>query len=271
MKQLVFVAVAGLCSAASALAQEGALAPTAPIVPAPVLQNGNVLNSATGRAGGSRLFPAPKWSLLRSPMAASSADAAALPPDYVPALPPPGAVPGAGVAVPAGACADGGCAPGHGRSCWQRFKQWLCFQYSPSDLPKCQPTPYITPLQGLFPCAGCGCGGNVGAPPGQLAPWPSSPPPGQPLSPGPAPVVPPAPPAPRGAKPLPVPTPLRNGAGVMPPRGTSGSATIPSLSRTAPAPVSANPSTAGYRATNWNANAWKSAGGAVVPASGSQK
>jgi hypothetical protein len=270
MKRFVFVAVAGLCSAAPALAQEGPLAPTSPVVPAPVLQNGNVLNSSTGKAGGSRLLPAPKWSPLRSPVSASSPDVSAPPPGYVPAVPPGGVVPGpvAGVAMPPGSCADGNCGTGR-RSCLQRFKTWLCFQYSPSDLPRCQPTPYITPLQGLFPCAGCGGGGGLGAPPAPLLPWPPRPV-AQPLPPGAEPPVPPMPqPTPPNAKPLPAPMPLRD-AGVMPPRGTSGGAVAPAGLRAAP--VSVNSTGSGYNSTSWKANSWKSSSPyGIVPAAGTQK
>jgi hypothetical protein len=271
MKRFVLVAVAGLCSAAPALAQQGPLAPTSPVVPAPVLQNGSVLNSSTGKPGGARLLPALKWSPLRSPVSGSPADAAAPPPGYVPVVPPAGAGPAAGVALPPGPCPDGSCAPGHGRSCWQRLKTWLCFQYSPSDLPKFQPTPYITPLQGLFPCAGCGCGGGLGAPPAPLRPWPPVAVP-QPLPPGAEPVTPPMPqPTPPGANPLPAPMPLPTGAGFMPPRGTSGGAVAPAgLLRAAP--VSVNPTGSGYNATTWRTNSWKpSSPYGVVPAAGAQK
>jgi hypothetical protein len=272
MKRFVFVAVAGLCSAAPMLAQEGPLAPTSPVVPAPVLQSGGVANPAAGKSGVMKFLAAPKWSPLRSPVSAGSGDATALPPDYTPALPPPrpAVLPGAGVAMPAGSCPDGSCA-GHRGSCWQRLKQWACFQYSCSDLPKCQPTPYITPLQGMFPCAPCGCGGNLGARPAPLLPWPPGPPPAQPLpaavDPNTAPMPQPKPP---GGQPLPQPMPLPTGAGAMPPRGTSGGATAPAgFARAKPAPVSVNPNAGRYQATNWNT--WNSAPSGVVPASGAQK
>jgi hypothetical protein len=187
-------------------------------------------------------------------------------------LPPPGAVPGAGVALPPGACPDGNCA-GHGRSCLQRFKQWLCFQYSCSDLPKCQPTPYITPLQGMFPCTPCGCGGNVGAPPARPLPWPAGGAPAQPQPPV-DPNAPPMPqPKPPGGQPLPQPLPLPTGAGVMPPRGTQGAAAAPAgAARATAAPVSVNPNAGRYRAPSWNSSAWKpTSAGPVVTASGTQK
>src|SRR5436190_1819791 len=67
-------------------------------------------------------------------------------------------------------CGPTGCgraAPN--RSCWARVKAFLCYHESPTDIPTCRPTPYVTPLMGMFPCtgaAGCGtgCGGGYGYP-----------------------------------------------------------------------------------------------------------
>ncbi len=255
MRRFVFVAVAGLCSTVPTFAQEsGYLAPTAPVVPAPVLHNGSVLNSSTGKPGVSRFLASPKWSPLRSPVTASSTGATALPPGYVPTQ-------DAGMVVSAGSCPDGRCGSRHGHSCWQRLKTWLCFRYSSSDVPKFQPTPYVTPLQGMFPCEGYSCGGNIGAPPGLLRPWPPTPE-AQPL-PATGPASPPMtePVSPR-ATPLPTPLPLRD-AGVMPPRGTAGGAIVP---------TAVIPTTSGYNVTSWKANTWKSsAPSAVVPASGTRR
>jgi hypothetical protein len=61
MKRLYIAAVAGLCAVGSAGAQDGGLAPTAPVVPAPVLQHG-------GPADGRRPFTSGAWSPVRSPV-----------------------------------------------------------------------------------------------------------------------------------------------------------------------------------------------------------
>lgn len=67
---------------------------------------------------------------------------------------------------PTPACAAGGCAGGDDRSCWERFKGWLCFRQTPVKLPR-TPTARITPAYTYFPCVdrpGGGCSsGNCGA------------------------------------------------------------------------------------------------------------
>src|SRR5438132_14392331 len=89
MKRWYLVAaVAGLWPVADLRAQEG-LAPTAPVVPAPVLQNGNVLTptgSGWGSPNGMRPFAAAKWSPFRNPATASTVEPTA--PTYVQSLPP---------------------------------------------------------------------------------------------------------------------------------------------------------------------------------------
>lgn len=161
MKRLYMVAaVLGLWSCAAG-AQEG-LAPTVPVVPAPVLQNGKVVTPPGGGWGrsDSRPFATSQWSPFRNPATASvvqPASSAAV----VPQLPLP-----TGVSTPDAAnCGPGGCASGgRNRSCWSKLKAFLCYHDSPTDAPKCRPTPYITPLIGMFPCtpvgsAGCASGG----------------------------------------------------------------------------------------------------------------
>jgi hypothetical protein len=232
MRRLVFAAVAGLCTVAPARAQDGAFAPTLPVIPAPALPGVTVAPTggtpSAGRAV-SRPFAASKWSPVRSPVVAASGMPAPVTP-ATPATAPLPALPPGAVIPYGGSCADGACGREH-RSCGQQLKAWLCFRYSPSDLPKCQPTPYITPLQGMFPCVGCGRGSGVGAPPAQ-------PPIFAPIGPDgvvPGTVVEPAPPMPQPAPPkgvpLPVPQPLppNKGAGPveMPPRGTTGGAFAP--------------------------------------------
>jgi hypothetical protein len=71
------VAVAGLWPVAELRAQEG-LAPTAPVVPAPVLKNGNVLAPSDGNGWGSnpRMFSVAKWSPFRNPATASTVEPA---------------------------------------------------------------------------------------------------------------------------------------------------------------------------------------------------
>ena len=63
--------------------------------------------------------------------------------------------------------ADGGGSGG--RSAWQRFKQWLCYQPTTRDaLPRFQPHPYVGPVTGTFPCRaeGTGAGGFAATGPG---------------------------------------------------------------------------------------------------------
>lgn len=190
MKRLYIAALAGLCAAGPAGAQDAGLAPTAPTVPPPVLQPG-------AGAGSARNL----WSPLRSPVA-----------------------PDAGYVVPAGACGPAGCAPDN-RACWERVKAWLCFNYSPSGLPKMRPAPYVTPIQGLFGCSsgsGCAtpCGAGGGAAGGN---YPVQPPP----------VIPAPPQMPAPARPA--------GTGLMPPRGSGGAAVAaPTTWTTPPAVVPAS-------------------------------
>lgn len=179
MRRLYLVAaVVGLWPVA-APAQEG-LAPTAPVVPAPVLQNGNVMTpggSGWG-TGGPRLFTSSKWSPFRNPATASPVEPTAAyayaQPQSQPLPPLPSGLSGLGGsagATPDANCGPAGCGkPGRDRSCWTRLKAFFCFHDSPTELPKCRPTPYITPLQGMFPCTagaagcgtGCGTGGSYG-------------------------------------------------------------------------------------------------------------
>ncbi len=208
MKRLYLAAVAGLCSVVPLSAQEGALAPTAPVVPAPVLQNGSLVSPSGGNGwgAGSRPFAPAKWSPFRNPATASVTDpvvpsAAA----YGHALPP---LPAGVSGVEAASCGPAGCGQaGRSRGCWEHLKAWLCYHPSKTDLPKCRPTPYVTPLQGMFPCtsvAGCTTGCAVGTPVyGQPQPVPQGLPMPQPVPPG-----------------------ATAGAVMMPPRGQQGTATL---------------------------------------------
>jgi hypothetical protein len=249
MKRWYLAAVAGLWSFAPVSAQEGSLAPTAPVVPTPVLQNGSLSSPSGGGNGGasSRMFAPTKWSPFRNPATASVTEpitpSAA---SYSHALPPLpagiGVVDGSGGAA---GCGTGGCSTGagHNRACWERMKAWMCFHPSKTGLPKLQPTPYQTPLLGMFPC-GSGPGGCAAVstlyPPvaGQLplqAGYPGQPP-GQPLG-QPQPYTPPM------GQPMPQPG---AGAVMMPPRGAQGAALQPTWQgRVTPAP--ADPGIAGYR------------------------
>lgn len=216
MKRLYLAAVAGLWSVAPLSAQEGALAPTAPVVPAPALQNGSLLAPAGGTggwgAGGSRTMALTKWSPFRNPATASASDPVApSAAGYGHPLPP----------LPAGVgdgpCGTSGCGhAGRERVGWDRVKAWLCYHPSKTELPKLRPTPYVTPLQGMFGCtsaAGCAAGCASGAPvSGQPQPQ------GQPM-------------------PQPVPPGTGAGAVAMPPRGPQGIALQPTWQgRTPPAP-----------------------------------
>lgn len=194
MNRLYIAAVAGLCAVAPVRAQERPLAPTAPVVPAPMLQNGSVV-APVGVAwapGVARPFANNTWSPVRSPVVAGDSV-------YTGSLPVAGA-----------ACGPTGCGPaGCGRDglSWDRLKSWLCFNYSPSGLPKRTPTPYITPLQGLFSCSsGAGCAPCAANGPALLGPAPVG------LPPAPAPMQMPVPMKPPGTA----------GAVLMPPRGATG-------------------------------------------------
>lgn len=156
-RKLWAAAVAGLVACGAVVSQDGRLAPTAPLVPAPVLTNGGVRAPAAGNWGNGekRAFAPNNWSPLRSPVGPAAAEAPAVPAHGGYVVPPPPA------GVPVGACGPDGCAPancGRDRSCWAKFKSWLCYAPSKTELPKLNPTPYVTPLQGMFHCptpAGC--------------------------------------------------------------------------------------------------------------------
>jgi hypothetical protein len=206
-----------------------------------VVQDGKLINPAGGRGTwgattGPRLL---SFSRLTSGRASTTVMEPVAPAysQPLPPLPP-------GVGGPDGRCGAGGCAPaGHGRArdgfCWDRLKAWLCYAPSKSDLPKCKPTPYITPLQGMFPCVpgayGCGACAN-----GQYGPnghYPA----GQPLP----------PPMPQpGAQPPPNPMPLpagtSAGAVLMPQRAAQAAPPAPTYQgKATPAAVSAR--IPGYR------------------------
>jgi|GEM_PF-3160480 len=284
MKRLVWkwtiVAVAGVCSFGSVAAQEGTLAPTAPVVPAPMIQGGKLINpsgdqGSWGASNTSQIFSAPRWSPFRNSVRATTDPTAPMVPAApgtvttgVP-MPPP---PVAGIGVPDGTCGPGGCAPGgHGRSgmCWSRFKAWMTYHPSNTDLPRCHPTPYITPLLGMFPCpggyGGYGCGGCAngsypayGPPVGPASGAPSAvPPTGYPLG-QPQPYLP---------QPMPQPGPMGGSAGpvMMPQRGTQGTALTPTWQGRVtqmPAAAPGSPGIAGYR---FAAPEWMN--GSVTPAS----
>ena len=168
MKRLYLAAVAGLWSVAPLPAQEGVLAPTAPVVPAPTLHNGALLAPAGGAggwgAGGSRVMPLAKWSPFRNPATASATDPVAPAAGYAHPLPP---LP-AGVGGADASCGPNGCGhAGRERLGWDRVKAWLCYRPSKTEMPVLRPTPYVTPLQGMFACTpagGCATGCASGPP-----------------------------------------------------------------------------------------------------------
>jgi hypothetical protein len=170
MKRLVaIVLLAALTPAPAALAdhQPGTPVPTAPSVPAPVLEKGGMVIPAGGVA---RVHP-PVRERVAVARTATAAPTMPLPTGYAPP------------AAPAAGCAPGGCAPadcGPARTrgaCLDRFKAWLCFQPTAGcALPKLQPHPYVGPITGVYYCnsaggcatgasgcpAGDGCGGRLG-------------------------------------------------------------------------------------------------------------
>ena len=236
MKRYLIAAVAvSLGAGGAARAQDGGLAPTAPVVPTPILQNGNVLTPSGGTApwagsGSPRMFSSTRWSNRGN--AAGDPTMQMAPSGYAYALPP---LP-AGVGSVNAACGTGGCAPGNrGGLNWNRLKAFLSYHPSRTNIPTWQPTPYITPLQGMFPCssaAGCTTGCAPGGYPYGQQPYGQQPYYGQPQ-----------PNTPPMAQPMP---PGSAGAVTMPSRGTQGIAVPPTWQgRTQPAP--ATPGIAGYR------------------------
>ncbi len=204
MKRFYIAAVVGLCAVAPGLAQEGALAPTVPVVPSPMLQNGNLVAPAGGSWGtsGSRVFSHTTWSPVRSPVVASETSYATT--GYaVPPLP-------TGVGSVNGQCGPTTCGTVRSGVNWDRLKAWLCYHPSKTELPRLQPAPYVTSIRGMFSCAsGSGCAPGSSAQPAFIPPAPSM-------------MTPPA-----GA-----------GAVMMPPRGTQGAAVQPTWQgRTLPAPA----------------------------------
>lgn len=267
MKRLVWkwaiAAVAGFCSLGPVMAQEGVLAPTSPVVPAPVIQGGKLINPSGGQgswgaSNTSQMFSAPRWSPFRNSVSATATDPVAPMVSLAPGAPIPGAPipppPVVGVGTPNGSCEAGGCgSDGRVRSkmSWSRLKAWMTYHHSNTDLPRFHPTPYVTPLMGMFPCPGGGYGGcgscangsypAYGPPVGPANGVPSAAPPtGYPLG-QPQPYLP---------QPMPQPGSVgRSGAGpvMMPQRGVQGAALTPTWQgRITPMPAS-NPGIAGYR------------------------
>jgi hypothetical protein len=244
MKRFWLAAVAVLCSFAQLSAQEGTLAPTTPIVPAPVFNNGKLLAPAGGNAwgsGDSKLFSRTTWSPVRNPVVPADGGnfmpAPATGYSPMPPLPQHGGLDGK--------CGTPGCGTVRDGMSWDRLKAWLCYQPSKSELPKLRPAPYVTPLQGMFPCVsanGCntGCGTTSGAH------YPAMQSPAMPMP---------------GVQPMPKPMPPAIGASpvVMPPRGTAGMVTQPTVQPTwqgRTAPATSGTGIAGYRfATPENRNA----------------
>jgi hypothetical protein len=249
MKRFVIAALAAGLWSASARADDGALAPTAPVVPVPVVQDGKLLGGPetwSGRAGGTRLLSASRWSPFRSSTAATADPMMTepVPPGPVvgPATPAPYHLPPlpAEVGGADGMCGTAGCGPtGCGRARrgldLARLKAWLCFHYSPTDLPKCRPTPYVTPLLGMFPCTPYAC--HPGCAPGGCGFVP--PPPG-------APALPPHQTPPQQMPP-PMPPPQPGTGVTMPLRGTQGATVLPTWQGRAPAATSGDTGIRGYR------------------------
>jgi hypothetical protein len=206
MKRYALVIVAAGLWSVAPVSADGGVAPTVPVVPAPVLQNGKLLNgpgSWMGFARGSRVLTPTRLggrdsapSAMSEPM--GSPNASATPQYHMPPLP-------EGVGGWDGKCGSAGCArPARGGLDLNRVKAWLCYHPSNTELPKCKPTPYITPLQGMFACtsAGCGAGCSTNCAHGGFAPPPMAEPP----KPMPTPMIPPA---------------VNASSVVMPPQGTA--------------------------------------------------
>ncbi|QJW97966.1 hypothetical protein [Frigoriglobus tundricola] len=233
MKRWYLVAVAGLWSFAPLSGQEGTLAPTAPMVPAPVLQGGspgspNGTGAWSTGSGGTRTFSLTKWAPFRSPATASTTEPMATSAaTYGQPLP-------ASAIVSGGACGAGGCSPidghrSHERMTWSHLKAWMCYHPSNTEMPRCRPTPYTTSPVGMYACSsvggGCGTGCASGCAAGPLVIHGGQP---------------------QGA---PMPPPAQPGAGAvgsMPPRGVQGGA-APTTWQTRTTPAPTTPGIAGYR------------------------
>jgi hypothetical protein len=173
MKRLAALLLVGLSQGAPARAADLAPAtpiPTAPQVPAPAFdqKSGQVVRASA------------TWRVL-GPVRdrAGYVGDTAPPPAAVPAMPPPTGMPVPTGFAPGGACAGpecGTCATGCGKrgACYERFKQWLCFQPTTRDaLPKLNPHPYVGPVVGIFPCTSkglCGTGHGAGCATGACPP-----------------------------------------------------------------------------------------------------
>jgi hypothetical protein len=231
MKRFLVAVLASFCTHPVLFAQTGMLAPTVPVVPSPVLQDGRIQNPGDSRRWNAtttpRLFSA-NWSPFRNPAVASPSASviASAYPYHGYTLPP----------LPAGV-SDGGAIGDarpvsvipeematvesrRGKSgwCWERIKAWICYRPSKSDLPKLNPVPYTTPLQGMFPCLSVGCGEPCGYP-GNCFTFPASP-----AWPAVPPMQPPVP------TPMPKPGSSDSPPPVMPTRGVNGAALHPALS-----------------------------------------
>ncbi|MFM8270755.1 MAG: hypothetical protein ACKODX_00250 [Gemmata sp.] len=226
-----YLAAAGLCVAAPCWAQEGALAPTAPVVPVPELKNGSLVAPGGGPSGAPRLFARPTWSPLRSPVVTSGSITAeavyAAPPTTYGRPPlPAGVSPGdaalsaaSGPAVAPADCGPAGCGThARGGINFAKLKAWLSYTPSSTVLPRFQPAPYTTPLQGAFGCtSGSGCATGCVTDAGTRGYAPAAQPP----------FVAPQQPT--------VPAPTTPGAVPMPPRGAQGTASQPAQARALPA------------------------------------
>ncbi|MCS6865386.1 MAG: hypothetical protein RMJ56_01025 [Gemmataceae bacterium] len=231
MKRFLIAVLTSCCTFSVALAQTGMLAPTVPVVPSPVLQDGRIQNPGDSRRWHAtttpRLFSA-NWSPFRNPVVASpsAGQLASAYPYHGYTLPPlPAGVSDPGVVGDARAVSAAPVGTPVAEShrskngwCWERIRAWICYRPSKSDLPKLNPVPYTTPLQGMFPCVSVGGAGPC-CHPGSYPAIPSSPmlPPGYP-----APLPMPAP--------MPKPGSSDSPPGVMPTRGVSGAALHPALS-----------------------------------------
>ncbi|HEY1191044.1 MAG TPA: hypothetical protein VGE74_25650, partial [Gemmata sp.] len=124
MKRFYIAAIAGLCAVAPGRAQDGTLAPTAPVVPPPVLQNGSVVapDGATWGPSTPRLFSKSTWSPVRNPVVPGELNSVAYPP-----------LPSSIGTAPCGPAGCGAASCGRGGFNWERLKAWLCFHNTPTS------------------------------------------------------------------------------------------------------------------------------------------
>ena len=151
MKPWYLAAVAGFWSFAPLSAQQGGLVPTAPWTPHPCFRAKPDRSGREHRRLGCRERDA---GVLTHQMGTlpQPGDCQSDRTDHHVGYAAYGQPQSAGVVVGTAGAVRDACSPidgraGRDRSCWTHLKAWMCYHSSSTELPRCQPTPYITQLQ----------------------------------------------------------------------------------------------------------------------------